>query len=443
MGILHTHVVLPLAEPESHLGLARRLRQIRRFERMSRQQQRAAQHQRLQKLLEHAYATVPFYRKQFDDSGIHPSGMAAEGPVPIAVTTRDMVREHSHSMISTALSSGCMRDKAAFNLHLNSWADYNPGDSVMRLWDAEQGPEHASNWKKRFYDQVLMRRVVPDSGSPGPEVLLRYEKRRPKVLYGHIAAIASLAEYLAAHGARHRPQVVIAIAEAPNEHERRLIESVFGTKLFVQYGSPEIGVMGAECSDHEGVHIHPWGTHVEFDPIGDTPDGPAYRVLATDLLNYRQPLVRYDTGTCVTLAEQMCSCGRPFPLIRHVPGSVAQGIVGADGGILPEAVLRHQMAGLCRNLRAVASLQVVQKDHRRLHLRYVLRERGSAASKELQSVCNRIDELFHGPMQWTLEQVDDLPREEPGKVPWCVSEMSAGKPVRSVPNDMRRHNPAM
>ena len=32
MSLFHTHLLLPLAEPERHAGLARRMREIRRFE---------------------------------------------------------------------------------------------------------------------------------------------------------------------------------------------------------------------------------------------------------------------------------------------------------------------------------------------------------------------------------------------------------------------------
>ena len=42
MSIFHTHLLLPLAEPERHAGLARRMREIRRFEALSQKDQRAA-----------------------------------------------------------------------------------------------------------------------------------------------------------------------------------------------------------------------------------------------------------------------------------------------------------------------------------------------------------------------------------------------------------------
>ena len=320
---------------------------------MQPRRQRSLQQERLRRLLEHAYSTVPFYRKRFDDAGVHPSQIHPGQPLPIPATTRDMMREQAQATISSAYnlkdlavvsSNGTagsptifrrdiegLRDKVALNLHLNQWADYDSGDSVMLLGDPQRDLTVVPSWKWRMYDRVLMRRNNGPMGSIDDEETLQrfhvlYEKQRPKVLYGCSTAIASFASHLQASGMRHRPQAVIATAEALNDSDRKLIESVFGGKLFVHYGRGDIGMVGAECSDHEGVHLHPWGVYMEFDPIGDTPDGPAYRMLATDLLNYGQPLIRYDTGDCVTMAEQLCSCGRWFPLVRHIPGRIAANI---------------------------------------------------------------------------------------------------------------------
>ena len=49
-------------------------------ERMSADQLRALQLERLRWTLRHAYANVPFYRKEFDAAGVSPQ----EGPQPTA-----------------------------------------------------------------------------------------------------------------------------------------------------------------------------------------------------------------------------------------------------------------------------------------------------------------------------------------------------------------------
>lgn len=93
MSFFHTSLLLPLAEPERNSGLARRLREIRRYERMPEKDQRAIQQQRLQRILQHAYDTVPHYRKRFDDAGFRPSDARIDRPLPLPALCRDDLRE--------------------------------------------------------------------------------------------------------------------------------------------------------------------------------------------------------------------------------------------------------------------------------------------------------------------------------------------------------------
>ncbi len=349
MNWVHTHLVMPFADPDRCAGLPGRLRAIRRFEHMPEKSQRSEQQRRLQRLLQHAYDSVPYYRQQFDQAGFRASDARVDRPLPLPVLTRDHLRAASNSLRSTAYRPGKLRmaacigntsapirfhrdadgvrDKVALKLKLDALSGLKAGDSIMLLWAPNCSLARESNWRWRMYEGVFMRQTSIPGGNIDDETLerlrWRYEKQRPKALYGRASVLAALASYLQEHGRRHRPQIVIATAEVLTRRDRRLMESVFGTVPFNYYGSRDVGMIGAECAEHEGLHFHPWGSYVEFDPIGDTPNGPAYRLLVTDLLNYGQPFIRYDTGDCVTLAQQSCSCGRWFPLVDEVLGNTA------------------------------------------------------------------------------------------------------------------------
>lgn len=454
MSVLHNHIILPLAEPERFQGFARRMRTIRRFEQQPAAAQRQEQQQRLHKLLQHAYDTVPFYRKRFDDAQFHPSQGNIDRPLPIPVLTRDDLRETNASLLSTAFavkdlrragSSGTtstpiqfyrdiegMRNKTALQWVLNGWSGYRPGDSVLMLWGAHRDLLINPNWKWRLYEETLMRRIPAPSGIITDEILERfrerYEARRPKVLYAYSTVLAAFAGHLRKHGMRHRPQVLIATAEVMNDENRGLIESVFGIPVTMYYGSREVAMIGAECTAHDRLHLHPWSSLVEFDPIGDTPDGPAYRLLITDFLNYGQPLIRYDTGDCVTLPETACTCGRGFPAAKKILGRVCEGIILPGGGIIPGITLGTQMAQMGHNFRAIARVQFVQKSLGHIHLRYAVQQDDGSKTQELSSICKAIDALMNEPVRWTLEQVPEIPRERSGKIRLCVSEVEMAVP---------------
>lgn len=376
MSWLHTHLAMPLTEPDRCAGLAGRLRAIRRFERLTDKAQRQEQQLRLQRLLQHAFDTVPYYRHQFKRAGFQPGDATLDRPLSLPALTRENVRIASKSLVSTAFSqeklriaasSGtagvpirfhrdaeAVRNKVALKLKLDEWAGYNPGDSTMMFWGENSSISRESNWRWRAYEGIYMRQTPPPPGTVGLHVLerwrWRYEKQRPKTLYGRATVIAAFAAFLQERGVRHRPRTVITTAEVLNDDSRKLIASVFGSSPFNHYGNREAGMMAAECSEHEGMHFHPWGSHVEFDAIGDSAEGPVYRLLVTDLLNYGQPFIRYDTGDCVTLTEQSCSCGRWFPLVRQIIGRLVNGTVMANG--VPVADIT--IAGLPNAKRAIS-----------------------------------------------------------------------------------------
>lgn len=455
MSLFHTHLVLPLTARERHAGLPARLRAIRNFERMTEKAQREEQQRKLHRILQHAYDTVPYHRKQFHDAGFHPSDARVNRPLPLPVLKRDHLRDAGNALLSTkfkpedlriASSSGttstpvtfhrdieALRNKTALTLQLSAWAGFNPGDPVMMLWGAHRDLALQPSWRWRLYDEVIMRRVSAPSGVLNEEIMerfrVRYEKHQPKVLYCYATVLAAFASHLQKQGFRHRPKILITTAEVLSDANRALIESVFGIPVHNYYGSRDIGMIGAECSGHAGTHFHPWGSYVEFDPIGDTPDGPAYRLLVTDLLNYGQPFIRYDTGDCVTLAEEPCSCGRWFPRARKILGRVGDGIVLTDGSIVPAVSVGNHISQIGQNFRAIAKMQFVQKTHEHLHLRYVVKDDHPSAEKELQTICNSIDSLANQRMRWTLEKVVDIPREQSGKIRLCVSELTT--PVSS------------
>ncbi len=451
MSLFHTHFVLPLAARERHAGLPGRLRAIRRFEHLPEPAQRQQQQLRLQRILQHAYDTVPFYRDRFDTAGFRPSDARIGTPLPLPVLRRDDLREAGNALLSTAYkiedlrragSSGTtstpiqfyrniesLRDKTALQLQLNSWSGYHAGDSVLMLWGAHRDLAIQPNWKWRLFEELMMRRTAAPTGILRNEIIERfrerYETRRPKVLYAYSTVLAAFAAHLQKTGMRHRPKVLIATAEVMHDENRRLIESVFGVPVSMYYGSRELAMIGAECSQHDRLHFHPWSSFVEFDPIGETPDGPAYRLLITDLLNYGQPFIRYDTGDCVTLGPDPCACGRWYPSASKILGRVCEGIVLADGGIIPGITLGTQMAQMGHTFRAIAQVQFVQKSVEHLHLRYAVKQDNGDKQPELDSIRKAIDSLMNQPMRWTMEQVPDIPRERSGKIRLCVSEMAA------------------
>jgi phenylacetate-CoA ligase len=84
------------------------------------------------------------------------------------------------------------------------------------------------------------------------------------------------------------------------------------TAVHEDYGSAELGSIGAECGEQSGIHIFDDLFNVEVIKNGrPAQPGEIWRVLITDYYNYSMPLIRYDIGDVGLFVETPCPYGRP------------------------------------------------------------------------------------------------------------------------------------
>ena len=97
---------------------------------------------------------------------------------------------------------------------------------------------------------------------------------------------------------------------------RKRVEKIWDTRANFHYGSLECGVLGMECDDHAGYHI-PLGLVIleVVDPkTGEVLEpGEIGEIVATCLLRFNTPLIRYRTQDLGYIDPEPCSCGLPFP----------------------------------------------------------------------------------------------------------------------------------
>ena len=97
---------------------------------------------------------------------------------------------------------------------------------------------------------------------------------------------------------------------------RLRVEKIWGTKVNFFYGSLEAGVLGIECDDHAGYHIPMSQVIMEIvDPTtGEVLEpGEIGEVVATPLLRFDSPLIRYRTQDLGYIDTDPCSCGTFLP----------------------------------------------------------------------------------------------------------------------------------
>jgi phenylacetate-CoA ligase len=101
---------------------------------------------------------------------------------------------------------------------------------------------------------------------------------------------------------------------------RRDIARTLRAPLFQLYGATEAGVLFMEC-EHGRLHPNERHSHIDLEPLPG--DGRLARVLVTTLGRSWMPLLRYEVGDVVRVADSnSCPCGLASdgPLLERVEG---------------------------------------------------------------------------------------------------------------------------
>lgn len=120
-------------------------------------------------------------------------------------------------------------------------------------------------------------------------------------------------------------QVAFVAAEMLPESLRSKLEEKFGMTIRQSYGTADIGCLGYECREKNGMHI-PDDRIVEIvDPTTgkQLPPGKTGEIVGTTF-NKVYPLVRFGTGDLSYLTDSPCPCRRTSPRLVKILGRVDQ-----------------------------------------------------------------------------------------------------------------------
>jgi phenylacetate-CoA ligase len=411
----------------------------------------------LQRLLTHAYETVPFYRQRLDQTGIHPTDIGdfnAFTKLP-ALTKADL-RDHGSEMLSrhflsesllrkktsgsTGVSVAVMVDEAstqwkrACTLRSDEWSGWRRGEPVAMIWG---NPDYLSRgWRGRLRNALLDRARYLDTLKMDEAAMATFARslvRRPvSLIFGHAHSVYLFAQFVLARGLGPiRPKGIITSAMVLHDWERREIEAAFACPVTNRYGCEEVGLIACECERHDGLHVNADSVYVEVVRSDGTPAEPGEvgAILVTDLVNRAMPLLRYQVGDTGIQATDSCPCGRGLPMLKRIEGRIADYVTTPSGDLVSGISLTENFAML---VPGIAQLQIVQEEVDRFVFRIV---RGSEWDHSAEAhITALVGERFGPSVRHSCEYVTKIPQEPSGKYRFCISK---------VANPFNRPSPVM
>jgi phenylacetate-CoA ligase len=327
---------------------------------------------KLQRLVQHAYVHVPYYREAMNRAGVRPQDVVTlDDLARIPLLGKDDVRRNLHfnlfadthrkrdmHRISTSGSTGepfttyadrhQLEMRFATTLRALEWTGWRFGDRQARLWHQTLGMSRTQVLRERI-DAFFMRRLFIPAFEISPETLEEYvgriRRHRPVLVDGYAESLNFLATYIRQGGtAGFSPAAVMSSAQALPDNIRAVIESGFSTTVFDKYGSREFSGIAYECREGHDHHVMDESYIVELLVDGrPAQPGEIGEIVITDLNNFSVPLIRYRIGDLATAVDQSapCPCGRGLSRVGTIHGRTQAIVHCADGTWLPGTFFAH------------------------------------------------------------------------------------------------------
>jgi phenylacetate-coenzyme A ligase PaaK-like adenylate-forming protein len=178
--------------------------------------------------------------------------------------------------------------------------------------------------------QVLVPPGVPappaSAATPIAELVAALNAQQPELLLGAVGVWRALAEEQIAGRLRIAPKAASFSSEAVTADVRRRVRQAWGIEPMSGYAATEAPAIATSSPEHAELEIADDVVVIEIvDDDGKpvAPGRPGARVLLTNLINYAQPLIRYELTDSVVESPLPNPAGRPWRCLLSVDGRTA------------------------------------------------------------------------------------------------------------------------
>ncbi|MCB0651093.1 MAG: phenylacetate--CoA ligase family protein [Saprospiraceae bacterium] len=303
------------------------------------------QAERLQKLIEYALNTVPYYRAEWNRLGIRPHDIKTPSDLKkCSILDRDTLRNKQEELISSyfplknmhkgsssgttgipinyytdtdGLSAGMAAGYALWNM-----SGWNPGQSNVHIWGNQTSIKRwntiPSKLKNLLFHQKNIASTLLNDPEQIPELAERIVRFNPRSIDGYSSSIYDFARYCQEEKIHLKNlKQVLTTAENLEPYQQKLIEQILAPTGDL-YGSGEVLGMAARPVNDDRYYV--LDPHVILETEASEISGMK-NLLITDLNNYGMPMIRYRIGDMVDeLHEPEPQAKFPFAWFKKIQG---------------------------------------------------------------------------------------------------------------------------
>ena len=243
----------------------------------------------------------------------------------------------------------------------------------------------------------------------------------PKCIYGYASSIALLSAHAREKGRPLRlPQlkVVCTTGEPLHQHQRDLIQQVFGVPVANEFGSRDIGFTAHESPAGQMLLM---SESILLEVLDDrnrpTKPGECGEAVITALESFAQPFIRYRTGDIVKMSSGKCLEGRGLHVLQEVTGRATDFVVRTDGAIMHALSVIYVM----REISGIGEFKIVQQQLDRFEI-YIV-PNASWVDDDLRTVKHGLEKRLGNEVKLEIKLTDHIAAEASGKHRYVVSNV--------------------
>lgn len=401
----------------------------------------------LQALIDHTHKTVPYYKDVLAPLAGKPIGiltMAEFSKLP--TMTRSIIQDHdtdgalvtsslpeAHGKMLEARTSGSSGRPMKAKCSLLTAMMYEAQSTRYHIWHKRDLNLKNVNIRRQEADFTMTRGKGWASGSLGENIEVSHQwpmtrvldillKEKPFYIQCYPATLRELLRLSKLKGVKPKNlREVRTISEILDPDLVVQAKKHWGIKVTNNYSANEINIIALQCPDDpQNMHVMSESVLLEVLREDGTPckPGETGRCVITTLINYAQPLIRYENGDYAEVGAA-CSCGRGLPVIKRIVGRAHNMFVMKNGdkftaGLPPDDALFEL---------PIRQYQLVQTSYEEVEVR-VVTDRKLTKSEEARVTGIYANRLKY-PFNFTLHYRDEIPHLPNGKYELLRSEVDS------------------
>lgn len=414
---------------------------------------RQEQKTKLKVMLNYCYENVPYYHSLFNDLKIKPNDIKnIEDLQKLPILNKEIIKSNwelfkpqnlariNYYNYATGGSTG-----EPFNYRLSKHArffggallyrgwgygGYKLGDQMIFLAGSSLSVGSKSAISKFFHERArnVIKLSAYDMGNTEFEEYNKTMKlTKPQFLRGYASSIFLFSQWLEDHDIKpYSPSAIFTTAEKLTSDMRFKIGNVFNCEVYDGYGLNDGGVSAFECSEHSGLHIDTECAIMEIvDQNGNQIQNGKGKILATSLLNFALPFIRYDTGDIGNIIDDTCNCRRGHRLLKEIIGRDKEHLITPKGKKVHGAAFFNTLfADIIKtdkiNINNIIEFQVIQEKRDKIIINIRTKEKFN--KKSLDEISNVITMRSEG---WNVEfnYVDKIEKTAAGKFKFIINKL--------------------